>query len=144
MQESLKISGHVKVWEGDKLICDYHNRIVEKGLILFAQRIFNSSVALPSVFKFGDSAALTTSNMESLQGTLLQETSATVSIRENILSWNGSFVFGQEVSQTCREIGLFQAAQDGGVMVARFLPIQSFVLKNGTNIRLNWEITLGE
>ena len=144
MLESLKLTGHVKIWQEGKLICDSKNRIVDTGLELIARLLLAESGAqLPSLFKLGDSAALSTQTMTGLQGATLVSCPATAERRVNVLSWTGSFTYDQANQVTCRELGLFNE-EEPEVMLARFLPVQQFVLQNGTPVRINWEIIIGE
>lgn len=144
MLESLKLTGHVKIWQEGKLICDSKNRIVDTGLELIARLLLAESGAqLPSLFKLGDSAALSTQAMTGLQGATLVSCPATAERRVNVLSWTGSFTYDQANQVTCRELGLFNE-EEPEVMLARFLPVQQFVLQNGTPVRINWEIIIGE
>lgn len=140
----LPVKGKVKIWQGEKLVAEGSNRVVSDGLVLLAERILDGSTPLPSLFKLGDSAALTTNEMTELQGTEVAQLSATPTRRENVLVWSGDFTFNESTEKTCRELGLFQSNEDGGRMLARFLPLQQFILKNGTPIKVNWEITIGE
>lgn len=140
----LPVKGKVKIWQCGELVAEGSNRVVKAGLVLLAERILDGTTPLPSLFKFGDSAALTTNEMTNLQGAEVAELNATVSRRENVLTWTGKFTFSGDTEKACRELGLFQSDGDGGRMLARFLPLQQFVLKNGTPVRINWEITIGE
>lgn len=143
-KDSLKLTGRVSVWLGDKLVCQEHNRVVAVGLELFARLVLGEFGALvPSKFKLGDSAALTTAEMVGLQGTQIAECDCTAVRRTNVLSWSGNFTYDDIVERNCREIGLFNA-ESTPVMMARFLPVQQFVLKSGTPVRINWEIIVGE
>lgn len=145
MTQLTPVRGWVRVWQDGELLCEGRNKVVTDGLKLLAERIANGdSVKLPSLFKLGDSAAISTADMTNIQGTQVAEISATVSLRDNILTWSGNFVFAESSEKTCREIGLFQASGDGGRMLARFIPLQQFTLKNGTPVKINWEITIGE
>ena len=144
MLESLKLTGHVKIWQEGKLICDSRNWIVDTGLELIARLLLAESGAkLPSLFKLGDSAALSTQAMTGLQGATLVSCPATAERRVNVLSWTGSFTYDQANQVTCKELGLFNE-EEPEVMLARFLPVQQFVLQNGTPVRINWEIIIGE
>ena len=144
MLESLKLTGHVKIWQEGKLICDSRNRIVDTGLELIARLLLAEEGAkLPSLFKLGDSAALSTQAMTGLQGATLVSCPATAERRVNVLSWSGSFTYAQANQVTCRELGLFNE-EEPEVMLARFLPVQQFVLQNGTPVKINWEIIIGE
>lgn len=140
----LPVKGKVKIWQCGELVAEGSNRVVKDGLVLLAERILDGTTPLPSLFKLGDSAALTTNEMTNLQGAEVAKLNATVSRRENVLTWTGEFTFSGDTEKACRELGLFQADGDGGRMLARFLPLQQFVLKNGTPVRINWEITIGE
>lgn len=144
----LSVKGHVKVWQDGRLVAEGSNMVVTDGLLLLAQRIAGESVAMPSLFKLGTSAALSSRDMTSLQGAIITSFSATFTRRENVLSWSGDYVHDDITEQNCREIGLFQPdANEGatpGRMLARFLPLQQFVIKSGTPIRVNWEIIVGE
>ena len=143
-KEDMKITGRVSVWLGDKLVCREHNRIVAQGLELFARLVMAEENALrPTKFKLGDSAALTTAEMTGLQGSEIASCSCTVTRRTNVLSWSGSFTFDEINEKNCREIGLFNE-ESPAVMMSRFLPVQQFVLKSGTPVRINWEIIIGE
>lgn len=142
----LPVKGHVKVWQGNSLVAEGSNLVVDDGLILLAQRIFGESenASLPNQFKLGDSAALTTSAMVQLQGNLVAAFPATAVRRERVLSWSGEYTHEDITEKNCREIGLFQADDAGGRMLARFLPLQQFILKSGTPIKVNWEIKIGD
>lgn len=140
----LPVKGKVKIWQCGELVAEGSNRVVKDGLVLLAERILDGTTPLPSLFKLGDSAALTTNEMTNLQGAEVAELNATVSRRENVLTWTGEFTFSGDTEKACRELGLFQSDGNGGRMLARFLPLQQFVLKNGTPVRINWEITIGE
>lgn len=145
--KKLPVRGYVKIWSGDSLVAEGSNLVVSDGLLLLAQRIMGEEVALPSKFKLGNSAALSTREMTNIQGNLIATFAAEVVRRENVLSWSGEYTHDDIVEQNCREIGLFQAdASDGtaGRMLARFLPLQQFLIKSGTPIKVNWEITIGE
>ena len=140
----LPVKGKVKIWQGEKLVAEGSNRVVSDGLVLLAERILDGSTPLPSLFKLGDSAALTTNEMTELQGTEVAQLSATPTRRENVLVWSEGCKFNESTDKTCRQLGLLQSNEDGGRMLARFLPLQQFILKNGTPIKVNWEITIGE
>lgn len=141
--KQLPVRGYVKVWQGDRLIASGHNMVVSDGLLLLAQRIAGENVALPTKFKLGTSAALSTSDMTSLQGGIIAEFTASLTRRTNVLSWAGEYTHDDILEQNCREIGLFQAGESGR-MLARFLPLQQFLIKSGTPIKVNWEIIIGE
>lgn len=144
MREKLKLKGRVRVWLGDELVCDSHNRVVDLGLELFARLVMGEEDALlPSKFLLGDSAALTTQEMTGLQGTQVAECACTATRRSNVLSWSGSFTYDIINEKECREIALVNA-ETTPVMMARFLPVQQFTLKSGTPVRINWEIIVGE
>ena len=144
MKDSISLKGRVRVWQGDTLVCDSHNRVVTLGLELFARLVMAEEGALlPSKFLFGDSAALTTNAMTRLQGSKIAECACTASRRNNVLSWQGTFTFDESDEKYCREIGLFNA-ESPAIMMARFLPVQQFKLKSGTPVRINWEIIVGE
>lgn len=140
----MKVKGHVKIWQGDSLICDGSNLVVTDGMKLLAERLENGTTKLPSVFKLGDSAAISNRNMTTLQGNNLVTFEAALTRRENVLVWNGNFTYLDNVQKTCREIGLFQSDSDGGRMLARFLPLTQFLIRSEIPIRVNWEITIGE
>lgn len=142
--EAVKLTGHVKIWKDAELICDAHNRVVDVGLQLFARRFMGEAEALlPTKFVFGDSAALTTQDMTELQGSQIAECTTEAQRRNNVLSWSGSFTYSELTERTCREVALVNA-EATPVMMARFLPVQQFILKSGTEIRINWEIVVGE
>lgn len=144
MKDSISLKGRVRVWQGDTLVCDSHNRVVTLGLELFARLVMAEEGALlPSKFLLGDSAALTTNAMTGLQGSKIAECACTASRRNNVLSWQGTFTFDENNEKDCREIGLFNA-ESPAIMMARFLPVQQFKLKSGTPVRINWEIIVGE
>lgn len=143
------VTGKVEVWEGqgagERLLARGANRVVTSGLELLAKRIIDgNSVKLPSEFRLGDSAALTTDSMTGLQGTTVATIPCTVSRRSNVLSWVGTYTYSGQGTKDCLEIGLFQSSTDGNVMLARFLPLQQFTIKNGVPIRVTWEIKVGE
>lgn len=142
--KKLPIKGYVKVWQDGSLIAEGSNLVVADGLLLLAQRIMGEEVALPSLFKLGTSAALSSAEMTALQGGAIATFDATVTRRENVLSWTGDYTHDDILEQNCREIGLFQSEEDGGRMLARFLPLQQFLIKSGTPIKVNWEIIVGE
>lgn len=144
MKKALPIKGHVKIWQGDSLLCEGNNLVVADGMLLLAERLMDGTTALPSLFKLGDSAALSNAEMTSLQGTILASFDATVSRIENILKWNGNYTYMDTAQRTCREVGLFQSDSAGGRMLARFIPLQQFVIKSEVPLRINWEITIGE
>lgn len=145
MTRQVPVRGWVRVWQCGELVCEGSNRVVADGLELLAERILDGdSVKLPSLFKLGDSAALTTAEMTTLQGSEVAKFSCTPTRRGNILTWAGETTIQSNDEKTCREIGLFQSDVDGKRMLARFLPLQQFVLKNGTPVKINWEITIGE
>lgn len=144
MRESLKLTGRVRVWLGDDLVCDSHNRVVDTGLELFARLFLGESGAkMPNKFLLGDSAALTTQEMTGLQGTQIAEYACSVTRRVNVLSWSGSFTYDIINEKECREIALVND-EATPKMMARFLPVQQFTLKSGTPVRINWEIIVGE
>lgn len=143
------VTGKVEVWEeslgGKKLLAWGANRVVTGGLVLLARRILEgNTVKLPSEFRLGDSSALTTDSMTDLQGSTVATIPCTVSRRGNVLSWVGTFTYSGQGTKDCLEIGLFQAQGDGNTMLARFLPLQQFTIKNGVPIRVTWEIKVGE
>lgn len=140
----LPVKGKVKIWQGNELVAEGSNRVVSDGLVLLAERILDGTTPLPSLFKLGDSVALTTNEMTGLQGTEVAQLNATPERRSNVLVWSGDFIYSESTEKTCRELGLFQDTDSGGRMLARFLPLQQFILKNGTPIKVNWEITIGE
>lgn len=143
------VTGKVEVWEGPlgkgKLLARGANRVVTGGLVLLAQRILEgNTVKLPSEFRLGDSAAITTDSMTGLQGSTVATIPCTVERRGNVLSWVGTFTYTGQGTKDCLEIGLFQSQADGNTMLARFLPLQQFTIKNGVPIRVTWEIKVGE
>lgn len=143
------VTGKVEVWEESlgegKLLARGANRVVTGGLVLLAQRILEgNSVKLPSEFRLGDSAAITTDSMTGLQGSTVATIPCTVERRGNVLSWVGTFTYTGQGTKDCLEIGLFQSQADGNTMLARFLPLQQFTIKNGVPIRVTWEIKVGE
>lgn len=143
------VTGKVEVWEGPlgegKLLARGANRVVTGGLVLLAQRILEgNTVKLPSEFRLGDSAAITTDSMTGLQGSTVATIPCTVERRSNVLSWVGMFTYTGQGTKDCLEIGLFQSQADGNTMLARFLPLQQFTIKNGVPIRVTWEIKVGE
>lgn len=143
------VTGKVEVWEeslgGRKLLARGANRVVTGGLVLLAQRIIEgNSVKLPSEFRLGDSAAITTDSMTGLQGSTVATIPCTVERRGNVLSWVGTFTYTGQGTKDCLEIGLFQSSTDGNTMLARFLPLQQFTIKNEVPIRVTWEIKVGE
>lgn len=143
------VTGKVEVWEGSsfprKLLARGANRVVTGGLVLLAQRILEgNTVKLPSEFRLGDSTAITTDSMTGLQGSTVATIPCTVSRRGNVLSWMGTFTYTGQGTKDCLEIGLFQSQADGNTMLARFLPLQQFTIKNGVPIRVTWEIKVGE
>lgn len=143
------VTGKVEVWEGPlgkgKLLAWGANRVVTGGLVLLAQRILEgNTVKLPSEFRLGDSAAITTDSMTGLQGSTVATIPCSVSRRGNVLSWMGTFTYTGQGTKACLEIGLFQSQADGNTMLARFLPLQQFTIKNEVPIRVTWEIKVGE
>lgn len=143
------VTGKVEVWEGPldkgKLLARGANRVVTGGLVLLAQRIIKgNTVKLPSEFRLGDSAAITTDSMTGLQGSTVATIPCSVERRSNVLSWMGTFTYTGQGTKDCLEIGLFQSRADGNTMLARFLPLQQFTIKNGVPIRVTWEIKVGE
>lgn len=143
------VTGKVEVWEGSqgegKLLARGANRVVTGGLVLLAQRILEgNTVKLPLEFRLGDSAAITTDSMTGLQGSTVATIPCTVERRSNVLSWVGTFTYTGQGTKDCLEIGLFQSQADGNTMLARFLPLQQFTIKNGVPIRVTWEIKVGE
>lgn len=143
------VTGKVEVWEESlgegRLLARGANRVVTGGLVLLAQRIIEgNTVKLPSEFRLGDSAAITTDSMTGLQGSTVATIPCTVERRSNVLSWVGTFTYTGQGTKDCLEIGLFQSQADGNTMLARFLPLQQFTIKNGVPIRITWEIKVGE
>lgn len=143
------VTGKVEVWEGPlgegKLLAWGANRVVTGGLVLLAQRILEgNTVKLPSEFRLGNSAAITTDSMTGLQGSTVATIPCTVSRRGNVLSWIGTLTYAGQGTKDCLEIGLFQSQANGNTMLARFLPLQQFTIKNGVPIRVTWEIKVGE
>lgn len=143
------VTGKVEVWEdsssGWRLLARGANRVVTGGLVLLAQRILEgNTVKLPSEFRLGDSAAITTDSMTGLQGSTVATIPCTVERRSNVLSWIGTSTYTGQGTKDCLEIGLFQSQADGNTMLARFLPLQQFTIKNGVPIRVTWEIKVGE
>ena len=143
------VTGKVEVWEGPlgkgRLLARGANRVVTGGLVLLAQRIIEgNTVKLPSEFRLGDSAAITPDSMTGLQGSTGATIPCTVERRSNVLSWVGTFTYAGQGTKDCLEIGLFQSQADGNTMLARFLPLQQFTIKNGVPIRVTWEIKVGE
>ena len=143
------VTGKVEVWEGSpsgrKLLARGANRVVTGGLVLLAQRILEgNAVKLPSEFRLGNSVAITTDSMTGLQGSTVATIPCTVERRGNVLSWVGTFTYTGQATKDCLEIGLFQSQADGNTMLARFLPLQQFTIKNGVPIRVTWEIKVGE
>lgn len=143
------VTGKVEVWEESlgegKLLARGANRVVTGGLVLLAQRILEgNAVKLPSEFRLGDSAAITTDSMTGLQGSTVATIPCTVERRSNVLSWMGTFTYAGQGTKDCLEIGLFQSQADGNTMLARFLPLQQFTIKNRVPIRVTWEIKVGE
>ena len=114
--------------------------VVQTGLNLLAALIYGENVELPSVLHFGTNSASTIISMTALQGTDLFQKQATVSHTDATLKWvwNGTYT-GETVK--VGEIGIFNQAQ---VMLARFVPIPAFNLKNGASVEISWQITMGE
>ena len=139
----IPVKGFVRVWQNGILISEGRNMVVLDGLLLLAQRIAGENVALPTKFKLGTSAALTTTDMTSLQGAEIAVFTASLIRRGTVLSWSGEYTHDDITEYNCREIGLFQNGE-GGRMLARFLPVQQFLIKSGTPIKVNWEITIGD
>lgn len=143
------VTGKVEVWEGPlgegRLLAWGANRVVTGGLVLLARRILEgNTVKLPSEFRLGDSAAITTDSMTGLRGSTVATIPCTVERRSNVLSWVGTFTYTGQGTKDCLEIGLFQSQADGNTMLARFLPLQQFTIKNEVPIRVTWEIKVGE
>ena len=143
------VTGKVEVWEESpssrRLLARGANRVVTGGLVLLAQRIIEgNTVKLPSEFRLGDSVAITTDSMTGLQGSTVATIPCTVGRRSNVLSWVGTSTYAGQGTKDCLEIGLFQSQADGNTMLARFLPLQQFTIKNGVPIRVTWEIKVGE
>ena len=141
--KKLPIKGYVKVWQDGSLIAEGSNLVVADGLLLLAQRIMGENVALPSLFKLGTSASLSSAEMTALQGDVIATFNAAAIRRGNVLSWSGDYTHDDILEYNCREIGLFQSGNKGR-MLARFLPLQQFLIKSGTPIKVNWEIIVGE
>ena len=139
----IPVKGFVRVWQNGILVSEGRNMVVSDGLLLLAQRIAGENVALPTKFKLGTSAALTTTEMTSLQGAEIAVFTASLIRRGTVLSWSGEYTHDDITEYNCREIGLFQNGE-GGRMLARFLPVQQFLIKSGTPIKVNWEITIGD
>lgn len=139
----IPVKGFVRVWQNGILVSEGRNMVVSDGLLLLAQRIAGENVALPTKFKLGTSAALTTTDMTSLQGAEIAVFTASLIRRGTVLSWSGEYTHDDITEYNCREIGLFQNGEEGR-MLARFLPVQQFLIKSGTPIKVNWEITIGD
>lgn len=139
----IPVKGFVRVWQNGILVSEGRNMVVSDGLLLLAQRIAGENVALPTKFKLGTSAALTTTEMTSLQGAEIAVFTASLIRRGTVLSWSGEYTHDDITEYNCREIGLFQNGEEGR-MLARFLPVQQFLIKSGTPIKVNWEITIGD
>ena len=88
----LPVKGWVRIWQDDSLVAEGKNRVVADGLKLLAERLDDGTTALPSLFKLGDSAAVTQEGMTALQGNEVGQLAATRVRRENILTWSGEFV----------------------------------------------------
>lgn len=132
--------GWVKISVNGVKVAEDHNMVVQTGLNLLASRIYGDNVVLPKIFHFGTDSASTIISMTGLQGTDLFQEEATVS-KENatlLWEWSGTYV-GETVS--VGEVGIFNNAL---VMLARFVPIPAFTIKNGDALEISWQITLGE
>lgn len=136
----VKAKGFVIVKVGGKEVARGNNMVVQTGLNLLAALIYGENVELPSVFHFGTNSASTIISMTTLQGVDLFQKQATVSRNGATLNWvwNGTYT-GNNVK--VGELGIFNQAQ---TMLARFVPIPAFNLKNGANVEISWQITMGE
>ena len=136
----LRPKGWVKISVNGTKVAEDHNMIVQTGLNLLASRIYGDNVVLPNVFHFGTDSVSTIISMTGLQGTDLFQEEATVSKENNSLlwEWSGTYV-GETVS--VGEVGIFNSAL---VMLARFVPIPAFTIKNGDALEVSWQIKLGE
>jgi len=99
------VTGKVEVWEGSsssrKLLAWGANRVVTGGLVLLAQRILEgNTVKLPSEFRLGNSAAITTDSMTGLQGSTVATIPCTVERQMAILCWHGSYPSSNSQSRT--------------------------------------------
>lgn len=136
----VKAKGFVIVKVGGKEVARGNNMVVQTGLNLLAALIYGESVELPATFHFGTNSASTIISMTALQGIDLFQKLATVTRDGATLkwAWNGTYT-GNNVK--VGELGIFNQAQ---VMLARFVPIPAFNLKNGANVEISWQITMGE
>ena len=136
----VKARGFVIVKVGGKEVARGHNMVVQTGLNLLAALIYGESVELPSILHFGTDSSSTIISMTTLQGSDLFQKQATVSRSGATLKWvwNGTYT-GNTVK--VGEIGIFNQAQ---TMLARFVPIPAFNVKNGASIEISWQITMGE
>ena len=136
----LRPKGWVKISVNGTKVAEDHNMIVQTGLNLLASRIYGDNVVLPNVFHFGTDSASTIISMTGLQGTDLFQEEASVSKENNSLlwEWSGTYV-GETVS--VGEVGIFNSAL---AMLARFVPIPAFTIKNGDTLEVSWQIKLGE
>lgn len=136
----VKAKGFVIVKVSGKEVARGNNMVVQTGLNLLAALIYGENLELPATLHFGTDSASTIISMTALQGTDLFQKQATVSRDGATLKWvwNGTYT-GETVK--VGEIGIFNQAQ---VMLARFVPIPAFNLKNGATVEISWQITMGE
>lgn len=136
----VKAKGFVIIKVSGKEVARGNNMVVQTGLNLLAALIYGENVKLPATLHFGTDSASTIISMTSLQGTDLFQKQATVSRDGATLKWvwNGTYT-GDTVK--VGEVGIFNQAQ---VMLARFVPIPAFNVKNGASIEISWQITMGE
>jgi hypothetical protein len=136
----VKAKGFVIIKVGGNEVARGNNMVVQAGLDLLAALIYGESLELPSVFHFGTSSASTVISMTGLQGTDLFQKQATVSRSGATLKWVWNGVYTGSAVKV-GEIGIFNQSQ---TMLARFVPIPAFNLKNGANVEISWQITMGE
>lgn len=132
--------GWVTILVNGQKVAEDHNMVVQTGLNLLASRIYGNNIVLPNIFHFGTDSASTIISMTELQGTDLFQKTASVSLDKATLKWEWEGIYtGNTVS--IGEVGIFNNAM---VMLARFVPIPAFIIKNGDALEISWQITLGE
>ena len=136
----VKAKGFVIIKVCGKEVARGNNMVVQTGLNLLAALIYGENVELPSVLHFGTNSASTIISMTALQGIDLFQKQATVSHAGATLKWVWNGVYTGNTVKV-GEIGIFNQAQ---VMLARFVPIPAFNLKNGASVEISWQITMGE
>lgn len=138
---SVSVSGSVKIEKNGVEIYSGKNLVVTTGYALLAGLIIGTGTA-PSHMAFGDSATAAAIGDTALVGTEHERVAMdSIAVVDAAITYVATFG-GLAGSQTCTEMGIFNAAA-AGTMLARFLT-QSFTISSGDVVTVTWTVTIGD